>query len=196
MRVASILLAAGGSTRLGSPKQLLTYQGQTLLRRAAGAVLETGCHPVVAVLGAKADETRIELAGLDIAIVENPAWERGMGSSLKLGLQALAGHALDGVLLTLCDQPLVGAPQLRALLATFATPCPLVAAGYGGTVGVPAVFGSQYFAQLLALPDAAGAKQLLVSHRKELTTCAMPEAAVDIDTREQFQNFLLLPSLL
>ena len=195
MRIGSILLAAGGSTRLGSPKQLLVYQGRTLLSRAAESVRATGCHPVVAVLGARAEAMRAELAGRPVAIAHNAGWESGMGSSLRLGLATLletAGRTgVDGVLLTLCDQPLVGTTQLQRLLDAFGkvadTPHPLVAACYSRTIGVPAVFGRRYFDELLALPDAAGAKQTLVAHRGHLTGISLPEASVDIDTREQYE---------
>lgn len=201
MRIGSILLAAGGSTRLGSPKQLLVYRGRTLLSRAAESVLATGCHPVVAVLGARADVMRAELAGQPVTIAQNAAWERGMGSSLRLGLETLleiTGRIeLAGVLLTLCDQPLIGAGQLRRLLDAFGqvagTPHPLVAASYSSTFGVPAIFGRRYFDELLALPDEAGAKQTLVAHRAELTEVSLPEASIDIDTREQYDRLSANP---
>ena len=196
MQVGSILLAAGGSMRLGSPKQLLRYAGHSLLHRAATAVSASGCHPMVAVLGARAGDLRVELKNQNAAIVENVNWERGMGSSLRLGLETLLAAAHpgvpDGVLLTLCDQPLVGATQLRLLLDAFNglkdTPNRLVAAAYGGTVGVPAVFGRQYFEELLSLTDEAGAKQILLAHRAELVEVSLPEAATDIDTREQYEQ--------
>ncbi len=199
MRIGSILLAAGGSTRLGSPKQLLTYRGRSLLHRAAEAVLATGCHPVVAVVGARADEMRAALAGQAVAIIENVQWERGMGSSLRLGLEALltlaSQNELDGVLLALCDQPLVEKTQLERLLRAFAqtneTPHPLVAASYDGTHGVPAIFGRCYFRELVALHDAAGAKQVLTAHRHELTEVPLPEASIDIDTREQYEKLII-----
>ena len=196
MRVGSILLAAGGSTRLGSPKQLLRYAGRTLLHHAATAVSASSCHPVVAVLGARAGDLRVELQDQDATVVENTNWERGMGSSLRLGLETLLAiaqpGALEGVLLTLCDQPLVGAAQLQRLLDAFGrasnAPDCLVAAAYNNTVGVPAVFGRQYFEELLSLPDEAGAKQVLLAHRTELVEVSLPEAATDIDTREQYEQ--------
>ena len=188
MKVAGILLAAGGSTRLGSPKQLLVYEGRTLLRRAAETLLAAGCRPVVVVLGAGAGKLTPELAGLDVSTVVNADWERGMGSSIRVGMTALSpGPQTDAVLLTLCDQPLIGPSALKHLLDASHDAHSIAAADYNGTLGVPAVFGREYFAGLVALPDAAGAKSLLQRHAGRAATVPMPEAATDIDTREQYE---------
>ncbi len=195
MNVAVILLAAGGSTRLGSPKQLLIYEGKTLLRRAAEAARAVAPGPVVIVLGAGAERHREELSGLDVVVVENPAWEKGMGSSVRGGMEALLdferrGGSGEGVLLTLCDQPLVGAEALRKITAA-AEGCAgeiIVAASYDGTVGVPVWFGRAYFEELRCLPEEEGAKRLLRRHAARVVAVALPEAAVDIDTREQYER--------
>ena len=193
MSVACIVLAAGGSTRLGSPKQLLEYGGRTLLRHAVEAVLATPCRPVVVVLGSGADRLRTQLAGLEARIVVNPGWQRGMGGSVRLGMAALAEQGkTDAVLLTLCDQPLVGTGELARLLDAWhgGQPCPLAAAEYGGTLGVPAVFGREHFAELAASPDAAGGKPILQRHAATVLAVPMPEAETDIDTREQYERIV------
>ena len=87
--VGIVMLAAGGSTRMGTPKQLLPFRGRTLLRHAALTALESVCRPVVIVLGAHADALRPELDGLDVHVVENKDWPEGMSSSLRVGMQAL-----------------------------------------------------------------------------------------------------------
>ena len=189
MKVAGLILAAGGSTRLGSPKQLLVYEGHTLLRRTVETVLVAGCRPVVVVLGARAGRLTPELRGLDVSTVVNTGWERGMGTSVRLGLSALSpGPEIDAVLLSLCDQPLIGPEALRRLLP--ASACSIAAAEYDGTLGVPAVFGREHFAELAALPDAAGAKPILQRHAARVTAVPMPEAATDIDTREQYEGIV------
>ena len=192
MNVACILLAAGGSTRLGSPKQLLKYGGSTLLRRAADAALATLCRPVVVVLGAGAESLRAEIAGLDVRIVVNAAWERGMGGSVRLGMTALENEKVDAVLLTLCDQPFVEKASLDRLAHAWVggQTCSIAAAAYAGTLGVPAVFGREHFAELAALPDAAGARPVLQRHAASVRAVPMPEAATDIDTREQYEQIL------
>ena len=187
--VGIILLAAGGSTRLGSPKQLLTYRGRTLLRRAAETALATGCGPVMAVLGSGAERLRAELAGLDVRRVDNPDWTRGMGTSVRLGTAALEADTA-GALLMLCDQPLVTAAHLTMLVDAFRQQAGagIVAAAYHDAVGVPVLFSRTYFDELRALPDDAGAKPILRRHRDAVLPVPMPEAAVDIDTRAQYER--------
>lgn len=194
MKVGAILLAAGGSTRLGSPKQLLRFGGASLLRHAASAAM-IDCAPVVVVLGSGADEQADELWGLSVHPVTNPDWRKGMGTSVRRGMTALDTLApgADGVLLTLCDQPLVWAGALMKLLDAFRradSADAMVAAAYNGTVGVPAVFGRAHFDALRTLPDDTGAKSLLMKHRASIIEVPLPEAALDIDTREQYARFL------
>ena len=191
MPAALVLLAAGGSTRLGSPKQLLTHQGTSLLRRAAQTALATRCRPVVVVLGSHAEPLTAELTGLPVQILTHPTWSQGMGGSVRLGVAAaLAAHpAPNAVLLTLCDQPLILPDALERLLAAFdsaARPDAIVAAAYLDTVGVPVLFGPAYFDALLTLAPDAGAKRLLQRHAAQVIPVPLPEAAVDIDTREQY----------
>jgi len=116
--LAAVLLAAGESQRLGRPKQLVTWQGKTLLRRAAEAAIGSGAHPVLAVVGFEAERMRTELAGLPLAIVDNPAFASGLGSSFYAAVAALAmqAPAAAGALFLLCDQPLVTATLLGTLL--------------------------------------------------------------------------------
>ena len=198
-RIAVILLAAGGSTRLGSAKQALVYEGKSLLRRAAEtalAVAEGG--PVAVVLGARVEVLRAEVDGLGIRTVENTAWERGIGGSVRRGMMAVdewmkreQNATLDGVLLTLCDQPFVGAEALGKLAAAFAAAereDAISAAAYLDTVGVPVLFGRAYFEALRTLPEDAGAKGLLRRYAEQVISVPTPEAAVDIDTLEQYER--------
>ena len=193
MNVGAVILAAGGSTRLGSPKQLLAYRGRSLLRHAAETALATSCRPVVVVLGAGADRLRDEVAGLDVHSVENPEWGKGMGTSIRRGIERLTALApeVDGVLLMVCDQPLIRPEMLESLAQKFQAEretCQGVTATYDGTRGVPALFGREMFAGLRALPDGSGAKSLLHQPGVEIVEVAMPAAATDIDTREQYEG--------
>jgi molybdenum cofactor cytidylyltransferase len=193
--VAFILLAAGGSSRMGCAKQFLNYQGQTLLRRSAEAALASGCRPVVVVLGAHAERARDELAGLQVLTVDNADWGQGIGSSIRAGMAALAGHEvvtgqpIDAVVFGLCDQPLVGPAAFARLLDAYSAGGKgIVAASYGGTTGVPAVFGRRYFDELRALPAAAGAKALIGRHGDDVAAVPVPEAGRDVDTPEDYQG--------
>ena len=180
-----VVLAAGGSTRMGSAKQLLPLGGQSLLRRAATTAVATGCRPAVVVLGRDADAMRGELAGLDVVAVDNPDWELGMGGSIRAAMAAVPPDAA-GVVVTLCDQPHVDAAALAMLIDAFHRAGRTVAARYAGTVGVPAVFGPAAFPALLALDPAAGAKRLLGGD--DVVPVDLPAAAVDVDTPADYRR--------
>jgi CTP:molybdopterin cytidylyltransferase MocA len=183
-RVGALVLAAGASARLGRPKQLVVYRGEPLVRRAAAAAAATGANPIVVVLGAHAAEVTPALAGLaGVTVVTHDEWSRGLASSLAAGVRtAAAAAACDGLLVTLCDQPLVDAAALRALLAAFDGPRSIVAAEYEGTVGVPAVIGRAYFDELTQLSGDAGAGRWLRARLPAVTRVPLPAAAVDVDT--------------
>ncbi|HEY3257782.1 MAG TPA: nucleotidyltransferase family protein [Gemmatimonadaceae bacterium] len=183
-RVGCVVLAAGGSTRFGSPKQLLSYEGEPLVRRAVAAAVEAGADPVVVVLGAHPGLVAETLPGLQpVRAVVNRSWESGLASSLNAGLREITDDgSCDGVLVMLADQPLVDAASLRQLLSAFDSDHRLVAAEYAGVVGVPAVFGKEYFGELMELTGDAGAGAWLRERSTEVTRIPMSHAAVDIDT--------------
>ena len=189
MRVGAVVLAAGGSTRLGRPKQLVMADGEPLVRRAARAARDAGARPVVVVLGASADAVASALDGLDdVHTVTYAGWRDGLAGSLAAGLDALdlraaaEGARLDGVLLTVCDQPRVDAAALGALLAAFDGAGTVVAAAYADTVGVPAVVGREHLDDLRTLTGDAGAGRWLRAHPVIVRQVLMPEAAFDVDS--------------
>jgi molybdenum cofactor cytidylyltransferase len=191
--IGAVLLAAGGSSRMGQAKQLLTYRGQTLLRRAACAALDAGCSPLIVVLGADEEKFRREVADLGVELLVHEQWERGMGSSLRAGVQrALHSRVnLDGLIVMLCDQPLVDSRMIRALLESNEKNHSLIcAAAYAGTVGPPCLFSSAMFPELLGLPDGGGAKSIILRHMEQTVQLAMDAAGVDVDTAEDFQKLL------
>jgi molybdenum cofactor cytidylyltransferase len=191
---AAILLAAGSSSRLGQPKQLVELHGESLLTRAVRAAHQAGAVPIWVVLSpAMAEVGRAALAAgdasMNVVVVENSAAAEGMGGSLRAGMRALL-HAKTipaRVLLLVCDQPLVTAAHLRLLLAT-PSPHGIVAAAYGGRTGVPAVFRREHYAALAQARGDSGARELLRS--LPATTVDLPEAGVDVDTPEQLQELL------
>ena len=186
-RVAAVVLAAGASTRLGVPKQLIRFRGEPLVRRAAKAASEAGASPVIVVLGADAASIAQALDGLSFAkTVTNEQWRDGLASSLAAGIreaQRLDAQC-DGALLTTADQPLVDGAALRRLLDAFDEGARLVAAEYSGTIGVPAVIGREWFEALLALEGDAGAGRWLRGKGDAVHRIPLLEAAVDIDTAE------------
>src|SRR5690349_780585 len=108
-KIGLIILAAGASTRLGTPKQILKFKGETLLRRIAREATSSVCRPVVVVLGCEFERLKCELTNLDVHIIENSEWEEGMASSIRAGIKKLLeiNGSAEAVVLTVCDQPFV-----------------------------------------------------------------------------------------
>ena len=187
MSIGLIILAAGGSTRLGRPKQLLQLNGQTLIRRAATAAVESRCDRVVVVVGSSGEDVKRELDGLAVSIIENPAWQSGMSSSIRAGLSQILNH--DAVLIMLCDQPFVPADVVDNLIDTYhKTGMPIVASDYGVTRGVPALFSRELFSELVSLTGDEGARRIIVMHPGMVETIAFADGAIDVDTREQLDR--------
>ncbi len=188
--VGLLLLAAGSSSRLARPKQLLPYQGQTLLRHAAQLAVASPCRPLVLVTGALHDELLPEIDGLPFHVVRNDNWADGMGGSIAAGLAELEtaaeGPRVDAVIVILCDQPLLTEEIIGQLIVQFqATGQQVVASAYAGTQGVPALFSRAIFPQLLALRGASGARELLQQYA-HLPTVDFPGGATDVDTEAQY----------
>ncbi len=185
--IAAVVLAAGASTRLGKPKQLIEMEGESLLRRTARLALEAGCAPVFVVLGFEAERMRAELQGVDATALMNEQWSEGMGSSLRRGMEAVCAMETHpaGVLLLVCDQPQLTADHLRKLLAEQgADEEAITASEYAGRAGVPAVFGRLYFAELLAVEGDRGAREVVQRHTDRIRTVLWPEGERDLDRPE------------
>ena len=182
--MAAVILAAGASVRLGQPKQLLRFRGETLIHRAARLACAAGLTPVHVVVGYRGAEVSAALGefGGAVAVVTNPDWRHGMGSSLARGVASLPPVAAALVLVT--DQPYLSAAVLAAVLQRYRKgPASLVACRYaGGTVGVPALFDRRHFAELAALSGARGARPLFARHAAALATVSFPEGDADVDT--------------
>lgn len=183
--IGGILLAAGGSSRMGQPKQLLVYKGKTLLRRAVEILIHSACGPVAVVLGAETDQSKNEIKDLPVHTVFNENWQAGMSSSIKAGLEYLlqSEPEISAVVITLCDQPNVASSHIDKLVAKFReTKKSIVAAEYNNVIGVPALFSRDLFDELLKITGDKGAREIIAKYADTLTTIPLPEAALDIDT--------------
>lgn len=189
--VGLVLLAAGQSRRMGSPKQLLDVGGAPMLRRAVQSALLSCCRPVVVVCGAAAQAVGESVADLPVELVHNPDWEQGIGTSIRAGIEAVSGHAVGATVLTLADQPLLTAGVFDRLVQLWRSGLlPMVASEYDGTLGVPALFDRSLFADLLALPDGEGCKSLLLERSSLVVRCACPQAGIDIDTPDEYARLI------
>lgn len=190
--IGVIILAAGGSSRMkGKPKQLLKFQGKTLLRRAAETALQAGFYKTAAVLGANHENFRQEIEDLPLEIAVNEDWESGISSSIKKGLAAFSKENPDAVIFMLCDQPFVSAEVLRRLGDAFIeTKKPKVASRYENTIGVPALFAREIYGELGNLKDDEGAKKVIIRNLEKTALVNVPEAAFDVDTEWDFEKLL------
>lgn len=187
LRFGCMILAAGPSSRLGTPKQLLLAWGKPLVASAAEAALGSKAWPVVVVLGAHADRVRPVLARLPVLVVENPAWAEGMASSIRAGLAALTqfSRSLDAALVALSDQPSFSAATISRLAAAQSeTGLGIASARYGGRHGAPALFLREHFPALASITGEDGARLLLNSEPARVAGVDMPELGFDVDTPE------------
>jgi len=171
-----------------TPKQLLVYKGQTLIRRAAETALASVCEPVVVVLGANAVAVGAEVK-LPVIVTRNLEWEMGMGSSIRAGLEAVlaADAGVDAIVVLLCDQPFVTADLIDTLIERRReTGKTIVATEYGEARGGPALFARELFAELRGLSGHEGARQIIRKHSDDTVTVPFAEAAIDIDTRDDY----------
>ena len=181
-----VLLAAG------SAKQQLPIEGEPMVRRAALAALATGAE-VIVVTGAHADAVEAALGGLALTLLHNQDWEHGMGSSLACAFRHLVKSRSTSVasLICLADQPRIGAGELRQLIeAHRRSPQRIIAADHGATLGPPCLFPQRYYDELAALSGPQGARKLLQHHADNVETLRLPQAAIDIDTPDDYQRFL------
>jgi CTP:molybdopterin cytidylyltransferase MocA len=183
--IPAIVLAAGASRRLGTPKQLLMLGGETLLERTLRVAKEAGAAPAIAVLGAHAEQIAAATTLNDSFVVINAHWSNGIASSIHAGLNALARQAPDatGALLLTCDQVRLTTGHLRALLDAFdaGSSVAIVASSYAGVTGVPAVFPRGAFQRLFALRGDQGARALFKDRAQPLITVPLAGGEVDID---------------
>ncbi|MGA7275703.1 MAG: nucleotidyltransferase family protein, partial [Candidatus Udaeobacter sp.] len=139
----AVIVAAGGSSRLGQPKQLLRFRGKSLVQHIVAAARQAGCSPVIVVIGSDSEKVTGELRSTNAVIVENENWQRGIGSSIRAGVQGLIDYApeIDAIILLVCDQPGVNADTIRNLIKLREEMKKrIVASRYADTLGVPALF--------------------------------------------------------
>lgn len=194
MAIATILLAAGASSRLGGPaKQLFQIGSESLVRHMARLALALAAGPVVVVVGARRADIEAELTDLPVQVVANPTWADGMASSLQAGLRALDAETTDSFLVLLTDQPYVGLPLLRQLIDTQRqTGRGIVASRYaepGGHLGVPALFDRHYRAEFLRLTGDVGARKLIRQYEADCAEVLFPLAAIDLDTPDDVRRW-------
>jgi molybdenum cofactor cytidylyltransferase len=190
-RIGAVILAADRSSRFGQPKQLIRFRGKILARRIIDAACEAGCSPVVVVLKSEDENLHREFDRAGVVTVQNQQWQRGIGGSIRCGIQGLINSSPDveATVLLVCDQPAVDAGVIERLIALHETTAKsIVASSDADTLGVPALFSRSVFAELLSLDDNAGAKSIVLRSRERVASLSFPEGQIDIDTWKDWKK--------
>ena len=189
-KIAGIILAAGGSSRFGEPKQLLLWKGQPLIRHVVSAAMSAGLSPVVVVLGAFGQEVEKAISDLPVRIVNNPEWTAGQSSSIRTGLRALAND-VGGAVFLQTDQPHISQMLIKKIIESHReTLAPITAPQINGQRGNPVLFDVNTFSGLLSLNGDVGGRALFPSFKVNWVIWHDPTQLMDIDTPADYQKFL------
>jgi molybdenum cofactor cytidylyltransferase len=188
--VAAVVLAAGGSERMGMPKQLLPIEGQPMVRRVAQAVCEAGLAQVIIVVGAYAEAVEQALRGLPVEVVSNDTWAEGLSSSVRAGLGALRPE-VHAALMVLADQPALTPGLLQSLVTRYrSTGARIVAPFSRGQRGHPVLIDRTLFPELMAVQGDQGGKNLLARLKVEIERVEWddPVDLQDVDTLQDYEQ--------
>lgn len=185
--MATIILAAGQSKRLGRPKQLIEFRGKKLLQQVIDLVDEIEIGPCFVVLGAFTHEIEKEIDFKKSKIILNDQWEEGMASSIRCGLEAIQNSAVENVLVLLTDQPLINHEILQQLVTSHEVGPGITACSYANQVGVPAIFSEHFFKELMQLKGDRGAKNILTKYSESVQTIPFPWGEMDVDSEEDLR---------
>lgn len=188
--IAIVVLAAGASKRMGSPKQLLKWGDGTLIGNAIETVSKLASNELIVVLGAHYELIKNVIQTSPVTILNNENWEKGLGSTIAFAVEYLQNSKsnIDGVLITLCDQPLITADFLNLFISKFQSgKNQILATSYGnGKQGVPVLFDKVYFNDLEKLNSDEGAKEILKKYSSHVEALTPQMDNKDLDTSEEY----------
>jgi len=188
-----VVLAAGSSSRFGKTKQLLSYNGSSLIQHVINEAVQAGLNPVMVVTGAYSKEVSNVIHQNNIQTVFNENWKQGIASGIVTGLKEITSQHphIEKLILAVCDQPFVSAALFQQLNSEqIKTGKPVVACAYAGTVGTPVLFTKKYFDKLQMLQGDEGAKKVLKQNMGDVATVSFPQGSIDIDTPEDYHRLL------
>ncbi|WP_111306991.1 nucleotidyltransferase family protein [Confluentibacter sediminis] len=187
-----VILAAGASNRMGEPKQLLKWGDSTLINHAVHVARKADAKDVIVVLGANFELIHKTMETSKVIVLNNYHWKMGLGKSIAVAVEYLqkSKQHIDGVLISLCDQPFISSDFLKSMVSKFQpNKNQIVATSYkNAKVGVPVLFDKAYFNELLLLNDDQGAKRILEVHQPNVQILKPPTENMDLDTKEDYIN--------
>ena len=186
-----IILAAGNSSRMGEPKQLMMYKNKTFLQHIIGEAKNAGLEPVICVTGYRSEFITTSITGMGISIVDNKNWREGMGTGIAAGIKQLLISDVDSVILAVSDQPHVSSDLFETMQKQRDQSGKGIAAcAYAGTLGTPVLFGKKYFDQLKSLSGNQGAKNIVKLNMPDVFSVEFEKGKIDIDTKEDYENLI------
>jgi molybdenum cofactor cytidylyltransferase len=188
-----IILAAGGSSRFGNIKQLLPFNGKTLLQHVIDEAVKAGAQPIVVITGANATKVSASIATSKVNILVNENWQEGMASGIVAGVHNIVSlnGSIKKIIVAVCDQPFVTSALFKQLdQMQNKSGKPIVACAYADTIGTPALFTAKYFDHLLNLKGDEGAKKILKRFSEDVATVDFPKGEIDIDTQKDYENLV------
>jgi len=194
-KFAGIILAAGGSRRMGQPKLMLSWHGAPLVRWVARTALAAGCSPVIVVTGADPEKVESSLANLPVVFAHNAEWQQGQSTSVRVGVQMLP-EDVDAAMIMLGDQPQIPLDVLQSLINTYLAetpPPPIVAIASGGRRGNPVLFDKALFPVLTTLEGDAGARTIFSRFPVQLIPFDDTNLLLDVDSPEDYHHLMELP---
>jgi molybdenum cofactor cytidylyltransferase len=184
-----IILAAGSSSRMGEPKQLMMYKNKTFLQHIIGEAKDANLEPVICIAGYQSELIMKNITGMGISIVYNENWREGMGSGISAGIKQLLLSDVESVILAVSDQPHVSSDlfgKMKALKEQ--SEKGIVASSYAGTLGTPVLFTKEYFNQLKSLEGNQGAKNIVKLNMDDVCSIEFEKGSIDIDTKEDYEK--------
>jgi molybdenum cofactor cytidylyltransferase len=190
-KISGVILAAGLSTRMGEPKQLLPFGDSTMIETVIDNMLASKLHEVIVVLGHEAERIRAKIRRKPVRMVKNPDYEQGMLTSVQCGVRAISEFA-DAFALTLVDLPLIAAGLVNLVIdAYIQTDSGIVMPSYNYRRGHPVIFNRRYAADILALDDESGGVRTLYKKYADdihYVVVDTDRILMDIDNREDYEN--------
>lgn len=197
-KTSAVILAAGSSSRLGRPKQLVRFRKKTLLQHVIDIVTPFEFSSSVLVLGAYSDDILNVVSTETINVVINEDWPEGIASSIRAGIEESLklNPQLENIMFLLSDQPFVSTQLIEELIKRHAeTDQKITASSYNDNVGVPAIFPKFFFPKLKKLKGDRGAKKIIVQHPEEVTILHFELGHLDVDTPEDYEALLYIKSI-
>ncbi len=191
IKIEILIMAAGASRRLGQPKQLWEYKGETLIRRISNEAINANIGHVTVVTGYDHENIGKQISDLNLDVFFNAEWDEGLGASIRNGLKHVLMERPDtnAILLTMSDQPKVDAKHLKKLAKAYDPNRPMViASAYSSTFGVPVLIDSFYFEELKELKGDEGGKKILANYIKNIVEIPFIEGKIDIDEEKDLKT--------